>query len=172
MAARVPFCSFDLFSAATQEAEVIGNVELTSTEPQPAGTYVYRRTPHPVFWIMAVALVVIATTYVLRSGASPGIAPAFGQPVSSGGARGLFAFSGQLAKGTYGVYMVDVDAMTLWVYEYQPQKGCMRLAAARTWRYDRYLENYNICDLPPHDVEQMIEEQRQYRLQATGGQMP
>ena len=67
---------------------------------------------------------------------------------------------------------VDLDTMTVWVYEYLPQKGCLRLAAARTWRYDRYLENHNICDLPPDVVEQMIEEQRRYRLDGSEGQMP
>lgn len=97
---------------------------------------------------------------------------AFGDPVTSGGARGVFAFSGQLSKGTYGVYVVDVDAMTLWVYEYLQQKGCLRLAGARTWRYDRYLENHNICDLPPEIVEQMVEEQRQYRRQSSESKMP
>jgi len=70
------------------------------------------------------------------------------------------------------VYVVDVDAMTLWAYEYLPQKSCLRLAAARTWRYDRYLENYNICDLPPDAVEKMIEDQRQYRMEALEGSPP
>lgn len=68
--------------------------------------------------------------------------------------------------------MVDTDAMTIWAYEYLPQKGCLRLAAARMWRYDRYLENHNICDLPPEAVERMVEEQRQYRLQASEAALP
>ena len=97
---------------------------------------------------------------------------ALGQPVTRGSSRGVFAFSGQLSKGTYGIYMVDVDTMTTWVYEYVAQKGCLRLAAARTWRYDRYLENHNLCGLPPEDVEQLIDDQRQYRLQQTESQMP
>jgi hypothetical protein len=119
--------------------------------------------------------VVIATTLLIRPGGETSLSmanPAFAQAVSSGGARGIFAFSGQLSKNTFGVYMVDVDAMTTWVYEYLPQKGCLRLAAARTWRYDRYLENHNLCDLPPDAVEQMIEDQRRYRLQSSESQMP
>ena len=131
-----------------------------------------RSTPHPVFWVIAAALVVIATTLVVRTDRRALVNPAFGQAVMSGGARGVFAFSAQLSKNTYGVYVVDVDAMTVWVYEYLPQKGCLRLAAARTWRYDRYLENHNICDLPPEVVEQMVEDQRQYKLRSTEDQMP
>lgn len=97
---------------------------------------------------------------------------AFAQPVASAGSRGVFAFTGQLSKTNYGVFMVDMDSMTLWAYEYLPQKSCLRLAAARTWRYDRYLENHNSCDLPPDAVEQMLEDQREYRKQAAESQMP
>ena len=130
------------------------------------------RAPHPVLWVIATALVVIAVSLVVRSDGPGLVPPALGQAVMSGGARGVFAFSGQLSKNTYGVYVVDVDAMTLWTYEYLPHKGCLRLAAARTWRYDRYLENHNICDLPPDVVEQMVEEQRKYKLRETQGEMP
>ena len=127
--------------------------------------------PHPVYWVIAVALAAIALNLWTRSGESLPSA-AFAQPVMSGGARGVFAFSGQLTKNTYGIYMVDVDAMTIWAYEYLSQKGCLRLAAARTWRYDRYLENHNVCDLPPDVVEQMVNDQREYKLQATENKMP
>ncbi len=127
---------------------------------------------HPVFWVIAAALTVIATAEVLRWDA-PIISPATAQPVTSGGARGLFAFSGQLSKSAYGVYMVDMDTMTLWVYEYLPQRGCMRLAAARTWRYDRYLENHNACgDLLPEAVEQLIENQRLDKRQRQESETP
>ena len=122
--------------------------------------------------MIATALVVIAAALVVRPGSGGLGTVAFGQPVASGGARGVFAFTGQLSKGTHGVFMVDVDAMTIWAYEYLPAKGCLRLAAARTWRYDRYLENHNVCDLPPGIVEQMVEEQRQYRLQSSENKMP
>ena len=133
---------------------------------------VEKGAPHPVFWVIACALVVIATMLVLRQDALEPRGLAFGQPVVSGGARGVFAFSGQLSKGAFGVYMVDVDAMTTWVYEYLPQKGCLRLAAARTWRYDRYLEDYNLCGLPPDAVERMVDDQREYRIQASESEMP
>ena len=125
-----------------------------------------------MFWVIAVALVVIAIALVGRRQGAPLDGVAFGQLPTAAGARGVFAFSGQLSKGTYGVYVVDTDAMTIWVYEYLAQKGCIRLAGARTWRYDRYLENHNVCDLPPDVVEKMVEEQRQFRLQATEQQTP
>lgn len=130
-----------------------------------------RRRHGPATWIIAVALSLIAWELAARPRLGSLEVPALGQ-TTMGGARGVFAFSGQLSKGTYGVYMVDVDAMTTWVYEYLPQKGCLRLAAARTWRYDRYLENHNGCDLPPDIVEDMVETQREYRRQASENDTP
>ncbi len=131
-----------------------------------------RPPPHPVFWVIAGALIVIAVLMVSKPTTGPASGVAFGQPVLSGGARGVFAFTGQLGKGTHGIFMVDVDAMTIWAYEYVSQKGCLRLAAGRSWRYDRYLEKYNDCGLPPEAIEQMVEEQRKYRLQSNESSMP
>lgn len=164
---------FDIPGYVLPEVDAIDSNE--PSELRGAGIPRRSAAPHPVYWVIAVALVVIATTLIVRP-----IGPtapvfdnaAFGQPVTSGGSRGVFAFSGQLAKSSFGVYVVDVDAMTIWTYEYLPQKGCLRLASARSWRYDRYLEDYNTCDLPPAAVEKMIEDQRQYRLQATESEMP
>ena len=72
-----------------------------------------------------------------------------------------FLTTGQAAE----LCSVTPDTVLKWI-----RSG--RLAAARTWRYDRYLENHNLCDLPPDAVEQMIEDQRRYRLQSSESQMP
>lgn len=136
-----------------------------------------RRSPHPIWWLIAGSLVVITVTEVSRTGGGPLSQmgrlgnTVFGQ-TTAGGARGVFAFSGQLTKSTYGVFVVDVDTMNIWAYEYLPQKSCLRLASARTWRYDRYLENHNVCDLPPEAVEEMIERQRAYRIDKVDEQLP
>jgi len=131
-----------------------------------------KSAPHPVFWLIAGALLTIAVTQLTDRGASPLSGAAFAQPTTSAGARGVFAFSGQLTKTTYGVYVVDTDTATMWMYEYNGAKGCLRLAASRSWRFDRYLENHNLCDLPPETVEQMIEEQRLNRKQSDESKMP
>jgi len=131
-----------------------------------------KTAPHPVFWVIAAALVTIAVSQFTQRGNLTISGTAFGQPTTSAGARGVFAFSGQLTKSTYGVYVVDTDTATMWMYEYLGTKGCLRLAAARSWRFDRYLENHNACDLPPEAVEQMIEEQRLNRKQLDESKMP
>ena len=146
------------------------NVSEPSCDPVLSGRIQPLR-PHPVYWVIAAALAVIALKLIVWPEQSPGVS-AMAQPVMSGGSRGVFAFSGQLTKNTFGVYMVDGDAMTLWAYEILPQNGCLRLAAARTWRYDRYLEDHNGCDLPPGVIEKMIEQQRMIRRQSTESEMP
>ena len=151
------------------ELEGITVTQSTQSVPHQATR---RSSPHPVYWMIAGALVTIAVTMVVQRGGSPLSGMAFGQPTTSAGARGVFAFSGQLTKNTYGVYVVDTDTATMWMYECRGAKGCLRLAAARPWRFDRYLEDHNLCDLPPETVEQMIEEQRLNRKQSDESKMP
>jgi hypothetical protein len=83
---------------------------------------------------------------------------------SGAGAGGLFAFAGPLDDDSYGVYMIDVDTMNLWLYEYDGGASKLRLAAARSFMYDRYLENHNCDDLSPSDVKALVEQQREQKL--------
>ncbi len=139
----------------------------------PRTVFVRGRTPHPVFWIIAVCLVLIAGNLLTRKGGLQGLsllspgAEAFAQPTTASGLRGVYSFSAELSKGVHGVYMVDVDTMTIWCYEYSKERGCLQLAAARSWKYDRYLENYNNCGVPPELVQKMVEDQRAYRIEET-----
>ncbi len=80
----------------------------------------------------------------------------FAQPTGMGGARGVFAFTGQLSKDAYGVYMVDVDAGTIWCYRYNAGKNVLQLVAARDWRYDRYLPNH-ATEPPPEVIKEQLE---------------
>ena len=72
------------------------------------------------------------------------------------GARGIYAFTGQLTSKSYGLFMLDVDSGTVWCYEFQraangePQ---MKLVAARSWISDRYLEEFNVADPVPSAVQ-------------------
>ncbi|MHC4611740.1 MAG: hypothetical protein ACYS7M_15490, partial [Planctomycetota bacterium] len=118
-----------------------------------------------LLWVIAVCLVIIATCLVLQV-QDRGTVNA--QPVTQAGARGIFAFTGQLTKGTYGVFMVDVDAGTLWCYEYVSGKRTLRFVASRSWVYDRYLEEFNAGDPPVAEIERLVEEQRARKLQLMG----
>ena len=120
-------------------------------------------------WLIVAFLGIIAACLVLRLD-QPVVNRALAQPVAQAGARGVFAFTGQLSKNTFGLFMVDVDVGTIWCYEWNGVKGCLKLIAARSWRYDRFLENFNSCELPPKEVERMVEMERSQRLQEVGEQ--
>ena len=78
------------------------------------------RTPagasQTVYWVIAVLLAVIATAlWVLPGDPLLRTATAQNQPLA--GARGVFAFTGQLDRDRYGLFMLDVDQGTIWCYE-------------------------------------------------------
>lgn len=84
------------------------------------------------------------------------ISQAIAQSMRSGSAGGIMAFPGQVDKDTYGIIMVDVDAGTMWIYGYSKQGKQLKLLAARSWLYDRYLEDYNCGSPTPSEVSDLI----------------
>jgi len=124
------------------------------------------RSSQTVHWVIAVLLAVIATTLLLRQddrGMSGGLAMAQNQPINPRlGARGIYAFTGQLTRNSYGLFLLDVDAGTVWCYEVGAgNDGAkqLRLVAARSWVYDRYLEEFNVTDPTPSAVESLVARQ-------------
>jgi len=145
-----------------------------SSRPEPAvgspPTIVVQAPRTPLMgWVVAAGLLVIAACLVLRPDGL-GAPPVFAQQTAHAGARGVFAFTGQLSKGTFGVFMVDVDAGTLWCYEYVPAKRELRFVASRSWLFDRYLKEFNASDPPVADIERLVEQQRARELQAEAEQ--
>ena len=122
---------------------------------------------YPVLWVIAFLMGVMATVLVFRLD-EPNAA--YAQNVRAG-AAGIFAFGGQMTPGTYGVWMVNVDTGTIWAYELgagNPKR--LRLVAARSFMYDRYLEEFNTESPKPHEVEVLVKEQqsRQKAKQQSG----
>lgn len=113
-------------------------------------------------WIIAVALSVIATCLVMRPEAAFRGA-AFAQ-TSVTGTQGIHAFTGQLDRDKFGLFMMDLDNGSVWVYEYYPMKHRLKLACARSFKYDRYLEDFNNDDLTtPEKIREMVERQQSRR---------
>lgn len=151
----------------------MNNPELN--HPDAAQTFVMRsgelragrwQTPQ---WLLVVLLAVIATTLVVRNEGSATTALAQNQPLA--GARGLFAFTGQLDSNAYGLFMLDVDQGTVWCYEIDTVGGTrkLRLIAARTWVYDRYLQDFNCAQPDFRAVQQLVSEQRAVGAASRGG---
>jgi hypothetical protein len=113
-----------------------------------------------VLWIIAILLAIIATALLTRSTGTV-LPKAFGDTPMMGG-RGIFAFTGQIDRDRYGLFMMDVDNSTVWGYEYLPGTRKLRLAFARSFTFDRYLENHNLEeDTQPQMVKSMLDAQRQ-----------
>ncbi len=87
------------------------------------------------------------------------------------GARGVYAFTGPLDQNTAGLFMMDVDQGTLWVYALEPEGGTRRLqlVAARTWVYDRYLQDFNCAAPDFREVQKLVAKQRNQDRDATPG---
>jgi predicted RNA-binding protein with PUA domain len=68
----------------------------------------------------------------------------------------------QIERDKYGVAMVDTTGETLWIYELNstgPAHNRLRLLAARSWRYDRLLKQYNTAEPKPEQVRMLLEEE-------------
>jgi hypothetical protein len=152
-----------------------------ATSPQsPQVIYVQAaRQRQPVLWLIAGLLAIIAVALVFggSSGSPFNLAMAQSVPNIAGaeGARGIYAFTGQLSARTYGLFMVDVDSGTVWCYEIQRTPGTgnkgdqtqLKLVAARSWLFDRYLEEFNTGEPIPSEVKDMIQAQRAGRSPTT-----
>ena len=115
-----------------------------------------------VLWIIAVLLGMIASALWTRDSQSGFLPSAMAQTQARAGARGVFAFTGQLDRDRYGLFMLDVDEGTVWCYEIRSEGGGrkMRLVAARTWIYDRFLRDFN-CTAPSFRmVQELVAQQR------------
>ena len=75
------------------------------------------------------------------------------------GGGSLYLMPGQMSMNKFGVYLMDTDAQTLCVYEYYAGEKALRLVAARNFRNDRRLGNFN-TDPDPRDVEKWVEAER------------
>lgn len=121
-----------------------------------------------VLWIIAILLAISATTLLLRDGRPLAAQPVLGDSPMAG-AKGVFAFTGQLDRNRYGLFMIDVESSNLWCYEYLPSTRKLKLVAARSFRADRYLEDYANDEPTPSQVQAMLKDQNRVEGRLDGG---
>lgn len=129
-----------------------------------------------MWWVLAVLLAIIATSLIsIRDGAW--LSSAMAQAGSGGAAtpgRGVYAFTGQLSAKEYGLFMMDADTGTVWCYQLARGRGDgelrLQLVAARSWIFDRFLEEFNVAPPTPGEVQLMVRQQRGHA--ALGGEGP
>jgi hypothetical protein len=94
---------------------------------------------------------------LLTRGNGPG-SPAFGapqmEPIAGGG--GVFLMPAQFSINTWGCYLMDIDTQNICAYQYAPGEHLLKFVAARNYREDRKLKEWN-TDPPPAEIAHMNE---------------
>ena len=131
------------------------------------------RPASPSMWLITSLLAVIAVCLLIEVGASTSIALAQANSSDTAGQTDtdrLLAVAGQLSRDTYGLYLVDLDNTTICVYQYLPGKRTgmteLCLMAARSFAFDRRLEEYNTKP-SPREIKELIDQQHPIRNAAS-----
>jgi hypothetical protein len=98
--------------------------------------------------------------------------------LQTGGDGRILVVPVQIERDSFGLAMVDTVGQTLWIYELSgrgPTHKRLRLLAARSWRYDRLLQEFNTDRPGVEEVKMLLEslgqkrkEQNKERLQDAG----
>ncbi len=75
------------------------------------------------------------------------------------GGAGVFIVPAQFTRDNFGCYLLDVDAQTVVAYQFYPGEKQLRLIAARGYRYDRRLTNFNTGAPSPEEVRSLLEKE-------------
>ena len=109
-------------------------------------------------WLLPafIILVVLCLFLIGNKLGSPANAQIEPQVSTSGG---ILAIPVQIGHDSYGLAMVDTVGQTLWIYKLndgEPADSRLELVAARSWRYDRLLQNYNTAEPKPEQVKMLL----------------
>ena len=78
----------------------------------------------------------------------------------AGADSGILVIPVQIERDKFGLAMVDTVGQTLWIYELSnrgPAYSRLKLLAARSWKYDRLLQQYNTDEPKPEQVKMLLE---------------
>jgi hypothetical protein len=108
----------------------------------------------------AILLLMILVALLAGGGRMPSVLPeAFAAPLAPqpiAGGSGVYLMPAQFADKNWGCYVMDVDAQTLCAYQYFPGDKKLRLVAARNFRHDRRLHDFNTDNPSPAEVEKLL----------------
>ena len=108
-------------------------------------------------WLAVALLAIIAACLLIEAGAS--MASARPEAQAPGRAPAVLAVAGQITRDGYGLYLVDLQNHTICVYQWLPTTRKLRLAAARTYTYDRQLDAYN-TEPAPSEIAELVAQAR------------
>lgn len=113
-------------------------------------------------YLNAVLLAVLVWVLLGRESGPSMLPMAFGQaqPTIAGGG-GVYMMPAQIGPQSYGTYLMDIDSQTLMVYQYSQVDGQLRFKAARSFKWDRRLQNFNTPSPTPAEVEELVKREQQ-----------
>jgi hypothetical protein len=110
--------------------------------------------------LLLLGVLAVATIYVWALG-SRMKAPAAAEAALQDGSSGeVMVVPIQLDRDNFGIAMVDTRLQSLWIYELNRRAAAhnrLRLIAARSWEYDKLLEEYNTAEPKPKQVKELLE---------------
>jgi hypothetical protein len=101
-------------------------------------------------------VICIAAGFLCLAGFSQ-VQPDGKQPEAS---SAITAFPIQLGRDSYGLAMVDIENETVWIYGFNARGQAfdqLRLMAARSFKHDRKLTEWNTATPTPTQVKVMLE---------------
>lgn len=118
-----------------------------------------RPNRHPLIvplYLNAALLAVLVTVLLVRSGRSLE-SQAFAQQPPIGGGAGVFIVPAQFTNNTWGCYLLNIDRQTICAYQYFEGQKQLRLAAARSFRHDMELTDFNTANPTPAEVKAILD---------------
>ena len=113
-------------------------------------------------YLNATLLAAVVCLLLARSNGPSFVPGAFAQnQLPIGGGAGMFIVPGQFASNIFGFYIMDVDAQTVCAYAFEGAGRQLRLVAARSFRNDRKLTNFNTGNPTPEEVGQLVDQAQQ-----------
>jgi hypothetical protein len=91
-----------------------------------------------------------------RFGASPAVSAQMPHSPDSG----IMVVPVQFDRENYGIAMVDTVGQTIWIYQLNnrgPVYNRLKLLSARSWKYDKLLEQYNTAEPKPEQVKALLQ---------------
>lgn len=128
-------------------------------------------SPRRARWLIVASLLAAAFGLAAQIAAPVAVAQAPAAQQAAGG--GVFAVSAQITSGTYGIYLVDPANGTMALYEWlpSPRQPKLRLLAARNYRFDLQLDEYN-TEPSPREIQDLVSQARRLSGTVTTGEAP
>lgn len=111
-------------------------------------------------WLLS-AFIILGVLCIFFIGSKLGSPTSAQAELQTGTEGGILVIPVQIERDSYGLAMVDTVSQTLWLYEINnrgPAHSRLRLLAARSWRYDRLLQQYNTSEPKPEQVKMLLED--------------